>query len=201
MNLGRLFFPNTRKEIIIENVSLQKDRAGNPSIKTAITMPLDDGKLVGMPNFFGEHYLELQKAMCLAGSVKYPNLQLEEMTVYAHTGPETTKPAQTFICPVINGFQMVRGDLPKANGEEALAPVWLEFVMYINGSLEHWSWIFRHFRPASIYGLFLSTQSDIEDPKPADPQMTLAVAKTKEEIEAERREALKPEHDPEWARA
>jgi len=192
MNYGKLFFPNTRREVIVESTNLQKDRAGNRSIKTGISMPLGDGKLVGMPSWVGDAYAELARVGCIASSIKFADLELSEMTIYAHTGEQTEKPAQTFIVPVINMFSMQRGDLPKKEG--ALPPVSLEFVAYINGSLEAWSWLYRHFRPDPFYMLFLNTQVDIEEPAPADPQMTLVREKDSpndKEFEQQVRERLR----------
>lgn len=175
MNFGKTFFPNTRKEITVENISLQRDKSDVLKIKIAVSMSLDDGKQVGMPSWVGDHYDRLAQAECMAGSVKYPEMALEEMTVYCHTGDETKKPAQTFICPTINGFSMVRGDAPKREG--GLPPVWLEFSVYINASLEAWGWLFRHFRPNTFYMLFLNTQQDLNEPISADPQMKLVPEK------------------------
>lgn len=169
MNFGETFFPNTRKEITVENVSLQNDKSKVLKIKTIISMSLDDGKQVGMPTWVGDHYAQLAKEGCMAGSVKYPEMAMDEMTVYCHTGEQTTRPAQTFICPVINGFSMVRGDAPKREG--GMPPVWLEFTCYVNFSTEAWSWLARHFRPSKFYMLFLATQRNIDEPKPADPQL------------------------------
>lgn len=171
MNLGETFFPNHRKEITVENVSLQNDKSKVLKIKTIISMSLDDGNQVGMPTWVGDHYATLAKEGCMAGSVKYPDIVLDEMTVYCHTGSQTVKPAQTLACPVINGFSMVRGDAPKREG--GLPPVWLEFTAYMNFTSEAWSWLPRHFRPHTFYMLFLATQRQIDEPKSVDPQLKL----------------------------
>jgi len=174
MNYGKTFFPNSRKEITVENIGLLNHTSG-PRIKLAVSMALDDGKQVGMPSWVGDAYDDLARLDSLASAVKFADFELSEMTIYAHTGAETVKPAQTFISPAMTSFSVQRGEIPKKEG--ALHSVTLEFIAYINGSLEAWSWLYRHFRPATFYMLFLNTQQDLDEPKSPDPQMTLVPEK------------------------
>lgn len=201
---GKTFFPSTRKEVRLENISLDRDRSEVTKIKLHCTMDLSDGRQVGMPSWVGDDYDRLAKLECVADTIGYRDMELAEMTVYCHATAESAKASQTLICPAIKRFCMVRGDAPKKEG--GLPPVGLEFAIYANFTTESWGWLARHFRPSTFYMLFLCTQSDMNEPKSNDPQLSLvpndpslATYVDPEDYDAQRVEATSPVHDAEFA--
>lgn len=192
--LAKTFWPGSRKELIVEAVSLLQNRAGEQRIKIGLMMPLSDGKLVGMPSWVGDGFDHIGKEDTLETSIKFA-LDLKEMSMYIHTTEDTEKPAQTVFNVMLSAFTLRRD--PQDEGEEELADVCLHFVAYVPDNTQLWAWIRTHFRK-SIFVRFETTQQELplSQPQP-DKQMKLG----DDDYESQRREATSKAHDQEFASA
>lgn len=170
--LARCFFPSTRKELVVSAVSLLQNRAGEQRIKIGLMMPLNDGRLVGLPTWIGEGYDHIGKEDTLETAIKYA-LDLKEMSLYAYTTPESDKPAQTVFNVTLTQFSLRRD--PQDEEADDLADVALHFSAYVPDNTQFWSWVRTHFRK-SIFVRFETTQAELplgQVPAQSQPQMSL----------------------------
>jgi hypothetical protein len=188
--LARCFFPQTRKEIIIETLALLQTRAGENRIKLGLMMPLSDGKLVGMPSWIGDSLDIIGREDSLESAVKF-DVNLKEMTLTIFGTEDSQKPAQLAVAPLLNAFQLRRD--PQEDEDEELSDVNLHFVAYIGATTVLWSWFYTHFRK-SIFTKFETTQADLPLEQP-DTQMKLG----DDGYEAARKDATGKERDVEFA--
>jgi hypothetical protein len=189
--LAKTFFSGTRKELLISGIQLLQTKVGENRIKLALTMPLTDGKLVGMPTWLGDSYDVICKADSLLACDKWTH-DIREMTVSVFATDDSPKVAQLAVCPLMNGFQLRRGK--QEDDAEELSDVCLQFVAYLNDNSQLWAWCRQHYRK-SIFVKFETTQQELFDQPRVDAQMNLG------DVEAERAEACSPEHDAEFAGA
>lgn len=168
---GKTFFPGTRKEIRIESVQLHSDKSDVQKIKLVLSMPLDDGKQVGMPSWIHDDYARLATVGCEAGSVKYPDMALKEMTLDCFEDFGADNHSKRLLSPNMNSFSMQRGD---KIDKESPTPVWLEFTAYVDFSTSIWAWLPQVFRPGSVWMRFECTQQEI--PAAASSQLSLQPA-------------------------
>jgi hypothetical protein len=187
--LARCFFPQTRKEIIIETLTLLQTKAGENRIKLGLMMPLSDGKLVGMPGWIWDSLDIIGREDSLESAVKF-DVNLKEMTLTIYTSEDSQKPAQLAVAPLPNAFQLCR---EPQEGKEEISDVNLHFVAYIGATTTLWSWFYTHFRK-SIFTKFETTQADLPLEKP-DTQMKLG----DDGYEDARKDATSKVHDPEFA--
>lgn len=179
--LARTFFPGSRKELLIESITLLQTRAGESRIKLGLVMPFSDGKLVGMPSWIGDSYDVIAKEDSLLTSDKWRH-DLKEMTLIIYSTEDSQKPAQLAVAPLLNSFSLRRD--PQDEGDEELSDVNLHFVAYIGATTQLWSWFYLHFRK-SIFVKFETTQADLPLAQP-DKQMSL------DDHEAARKDATSP---------
>jgi hypothetical protein len=190
MILEKTFFPSSRKQLLVETITLLKNPAGETRIKLGLAMPFDDGKLVGMPSWVGTAYDSIGKEDSFETTTKF-NVELSEMKLFVFTGADSEKPAQTLSNVILKTFSISRGS--EAEDAEELSDVSLHFTAYVPATLEAWGWLFRHYRQ-SIFVRFETTQMDLPlAEKPADPQMTIPT------YEEERKAACAKEQDAEFA--
>lgn len=187
--LARCFFPQVRKELIIETLSLLQTRAGESRIKLGLMMPLSDGKLVGMPSWVGDSLDIIGREDSLESAVKF-DVNLKEMTLTIYSTEDSQKAAQLAVAPLLNAFTLRRD--PQDDEDEELSDINLHFVAYVSATTELWGWFYRHFRK-SIFTKFETTQADLPLEPAPDTQMKLG------DYEAERKEATSKAHDAEFA--
>jgi hypothetical protein len=186
--LARTFFPGSRKELIISAITLLQTKAGENRIKLGLTMPLSDGKLVGMPGWIGDSYDVIGKADSLLMSDKWGH-DIKEMTYTVYGTEDAQKPAQLAVCPLMNAFSLRRG--VQEEDVDELSDVCLHFVAYLNDNTELWAWCRRLYRK-SIFVKFETTQAELPLGDKDDKQLKLVG-------DAERKEATRPAHDAEFA--
>ena len=155
--LGRTFFPSTRKELLVESLSLLETRAGEKRIKIGLCMPLSDGKLVGLPGWIGDALDIIGKEDSLESSVKF-SVDLHEMTHTIYPNEDSQKPAQLAVVPLMNAFQL-RRDPQDEDGEE-VSDVNLHFVAYVTASMDLWRYFYGVHRK-SIFVKFETTQQEL----------------------------------------
>jgi hypothetical protein len=167
--LARCFFPQTRKELVVETLSLLQTRAGESRIKLGLMMPLSDGRLVGMPGWIGDSLDTIGREDSLESAIKFA-VELKEMTLTIYTTEDAQKPAQLAVAPLINSFCLRRD--PQEDAEE-VSDVNLHFFAYVSATTELWGWFYRHFRH-SVFVRFETTQADLPlVPVQPDTQMSL----------------------------
>lgn len=191
--LAKTWFPSARKELIISTVTLLQTKAGENRIKLGVTLPLSDGKLVGMPGWLGDSYDVIGKADSLLMSDKWGH-EIKEMTWTAYSTEDSTKPAQLAVCPLMNSFQLKRG--PQDEDAEELSDVCLHFVAYLTDSSPLWSWCRVNHRK-SIFVKFETTQQELFEQKPDDKQMKLG----DDGYEEARKDATSKGRDSQFANA
>lgn len=189
--LAKTWFPGTRKEIIISAIQLLQTKAGENRIKLGLTMPLSDGKLVGMPGWIGDSFDVICKSDSLLISDKWGH-DIREMTCTAYATEDSQKPAQLAVCPLMNSFSLRRGE--QEEDAEELSDVCLHFVAYLNDNTELWAWCRRNYRK-SIFVKFETTQQELFDQSQPDTQMKLG----DEGYDAARKDATSRERDVEFA--
>lgn len=193
--LAKTFFPGVRKEMLISGITLLETKAGESRIKLALTLPLSDGKLVGMPSWLGASYDVIGKADSLLTSDKWGH-EIKEMTWTAYATEDSPKPATLAVCPLMNSFQLKRATQDEA--EDELSDVNLHFVAYLADSAPLWSWCRVHHRK-SIFVKFETTQQELFDQPAPDTQMKLG--DDKGDYEAARKDATSKARDAEFAQA
>jgi hypothetical protein len=191
--LGKTFFAGARKEMIVEAVGLLETKAGEKRIKVALTMPLSDGKLVGMPGWLGASYDVIGKEDSLLMADKWGH-DLKEMTLTIFSTEDSQKATQIAVAPLLNSFQLRRD--PQDEEQEELSDVNLHFVAYVTANMELWRYFYGVHRK-SIFVRFETTQQELFQEKAEDKQMKLG----EDEYEDARRDATSKARDAELARA
>lgn len=193
--LSKTFFPGTRKQLRVQNVQLLTDKAGVKRIKLALDMSLADDKLVGMPSWVAEAYDHMAEEESQEVSTKFA-VDLDEMTLYIHTTEDVDHHAITAFSVKLKNFKLTREKTDEDDEEQP--DLALCFEAYLPDNRSAWNWLYDYSKKF-IFVRFDTTQPDLAAAaKPADKQMKLGEL-TKEQIEAERREACSPEHDAEFA--
>jgi hypothetical protein len=191
--LGKTFFPGTRKEVLVESISLLMTRAGEKRIKVTFSMPLGDQKLVGMPTWLGDSYDVIAREDSMLAADKWSH-DIKEMVLTIYPTEDGQKPSLVVKSPLMSAFTLRRD--PQTEGSDELSDVNLHFFAYIDASIGNWDWLYKNFR-ASAFMKFETTQAELAlEPKP-DNQMSLVG----DDHEADRREATSPAHDQEFAPA
>jgi hypothetical protein len=169
--LGKTFFPGTRKQLTVKNLSLLRTRGGETRIQLGLTMPLSDGKLVGLPSWVGDAYDDLAVADSQQASTKFVS-EMDAMTLYIFSSTDSDAPAQTVFNVLLNTFSL-RREAQDAEAEEA-SGVNLVFVAYVPFSQEALGWLARHFHE-TIFVRFDTTQAALFEKPVSDAQMELPV--------------------------
>jgi len=191
--LAKGFFPGSRKEVIIQTITLLETKVGEKRIKLGVVMPLGDGKLVGMPSWLGDSYDVIAKEDSLLTTDKWGHT-IKEMTLNVFRADDAPKVAQLIAAPLMAAFQLKRD--PQGDEEEEVSEVNLHFVIYITASHKLWSWLYE-VRGTSVYIRFETTQKDLPLGEVDDKQMSLGG--TEDEFERDRREATSKKRDPEFS--
>jgi hypothetical protein len=186
--LAKSFFPSARKDLLISKIELLQTKAGENRIKLNLTMPLGDGKQVGMPTWVGDSFDVIGKQGSLLTSDKWGH-DIKEMTFTIFPTDDAPKAAQLAVCPLMNLFSMSR----ESDGDQ-LGEICLHFVAYLQDNTELWAWCRRNYRK-SIYVRFETTQAELPLTQTPDTQMKLG----DEGYDAARKNATSKEHDAEFA--
>lgn len=190
---AKCFFPGTRKEIIVQDIRILKNAAGEARIKLDLAMPFDDGKLVGMPDWIGQAYDHIGKEDTVERNTKF-DVELESMSLYCHTTEDITQPAQTLFNVLLKTFQMTREK--QDDDEEELSDVNLQFAAYVPANQRLWTWLYPY-KSMKLFVRFETTQAELPvDQAQEDSQMKLG-----DVDDAARKDATSKKRDAEFARA
>lgn len=191
--LSKTFFAGSRKEILIESISLMMTKAGERRIKLGCAMPLCDGKQVGLPGWVGDSLDVIGREDSLETAVKFA-VDLKEMSLTVYQTDDSQKPAQLAVAPLLNAFSLRRD--PQEYDAEDLSDVNLHFVAYIQATTQLWAWFYGHFR-MSCYVKFETTQGELAITPVDDKQMKLG----EDDDDAARKDATAKKRDAEFAPA
>jgi hypothetical protein len=191
--LEKTFFPGVRKQLRVETISLLTDRADINRIKVPFSMPLNDGKLTGIPAWLAEGYEHMAKEESQESSIKFA-VQLSEMSLYLHTTEDIQHAAQTLFSVSLKDFKLEREETDEE--DEELPELALAFVAIIPGNRKVWDWLYPY-NKKNVYVRFDTTQPDLADKPKPDTQMRLG----DDGYDAARKDATSKAHDADFARA
>lgn len=189
--LAKTFFPETRKEIITQAVTLLETKAGEKRMKLLMVMPLEDDKLVGMPTWIGDSYDVICKDGSLLSADKWSHA-IKDMTLNTFATDDGERVKHLISAPLLNNFTLQRGK--RGEEDDSMPEIYLQFVAYVVASQPLWTWFYEK-RGQSIYIRFETTQKEL--PLAEDKQLKLG----DDGYEDARREATSKAHDPEFAQA
>jgi hypothetical protein len=190
---AKMFFPQTRKELHVQDISLLETAAGEKRIRLELIMPFGDEKLVGMPSYIGDEYDHLAKEESVA---RYStlNLKFEAMSFFVYTTEDHDKVAQTLYNVHMASFTMNREK--QKEGSDVLSDVYMKFVALVPSNPKLWGWLYPYHRN-SIFVRFESTQAEIEPEQEAEPDKQLKLGD--DGYGAARKNATSKERDAEFA--
>lgn len=166
--LAKTFFPGCRKANILKQVTLLQTKADEKRQKILFSMPLGDGKQVGMPSWLGDGYDTMVREGSTLKFIKWDH-DISEMSMTIFATDDGKRPTMMVVCPKLTSFTLRRG----TEDDENLAEVYLQFEIYANDSAELWNWARLNHRHTT-YCLFETTQMELKIVPAQDPQMNLA---------------------------
>ncbi len=181
------FFPGSNRRVILGSPTLQTT---SRRVCIPIRMPLTGESFTGMPDWIGTAYEAVSKYLTEAS----PEVQEISDTTLAFfndapSGELFAPPSAKVPASTLKGFSVTRVDDPDEDPE-----VELQFKAYIPFTRNFWAWVGEmagkevHMAfPSSLGGTVTITRPSEKPPLYDDPEM-----------EADRVEALKPEHDAEF---
>lgn len=189
--LAKTFFPETRKELLVQNILLL-DFKDTKRIKLGVSMPLADRKVVGMPTWIGDSFDVMAREGSLLTTDKFGH-DIKEMTLTIFPTDDSPKPVQLATAPLLTAFSLRRGS-DEDDGE--LGEPTLHFTIYISATIKLWNWLYGVHRQ-SIYVRFETTQAELPLNQVDDKQMKLG----EEDHEAARKQATSKSQDAQFANA
>jgi hypothetical protein len=191
--LAKLFFPNTRKEILVQGISLLQSAEGEKRVRLELVMPFGDGKVIGMPSYIGDVYDHIAKAETVERFSKL-DLDFEAMSLFIYSTEDHDKTAQILYNAHMTGFTMTREK--QKEGAEELSEVFLKFVVLAPSNPKLWSWLYPYHR-GTMFVRFEPTQSDVDDIQAAKPDTQMKLGD--DGYEAARKDETSKERDAEFA--
>jgi len=197
------FFPQTvRRELKLRSAASLVGKNEERRIKLALTMPLTGHALVGMPGWLGEAHDAVAKSINTATV----DVSFKGMNIEVFATDQSDRQLIMHNCQLMK-FAVVR------SGESENPDVNLLFNAYAPFSTDAWKWA-GDISGYHFFARFEQTQTSLDDateepeeedevgvsPDEDDSQMSLQ-GPDSDEFEEERREAIKPEHDAEFASA
>lgn len=136
------FFPNVRKKVLLEHVAPLANAEGFRRIKLTLSMPLNDGQVLGIPEWLDDPIKLVQRVN--SGSKEWKGtvvLDGVNLTFF----PIGTAPAADIklVATVMENFAVRRSTQESPKGD--VADTELVFVAYCSWSEEIWSWSFAQF--------------------------------------------------------
>jgi hypothetical protein len=194
--MDQSFFPQTvRRELKLRSATSLVGKNEERRIKFALTMPLTGGSLVGMPGWLGEAHDAVAKSINTATvDVSFKGMNIE---VFATNQSDRQL--------IMHNCQLMKFAVMRS-GESENPDVDMVFNAYAPFSTEAWKWA-GDLSGYHFFARFEQTQTSLDDAADEeeeddddDSQMSLK-GPDSDEFEEERREALQPEHDAEFASA
>lgn len=181
LNKTESFFPKTRKELFLTGITAMANSAGEKRLKLNFTMPLMDGKLVGMPEWLSEPFIRVQKSDL--GIEKVSSIvELDGMTVRAYSTDQAEEAVLDLPGALLKSFVVRRVSASKSSGEVSDAE--LAFSLYTGWNKKVWNFGWQYFH-GTCFANFVSTQA----------VLTFGPAKPAEEEESDDQESLDLQDD------
>lgn len=188
------FFKGVRRELQINDFHVLRSTGSERRIKINMRMPLGGGRpVIGLP----EWVLDARENVTKDGSPHRKvicEVDIEGVTTEFFTTPESKRRTQ-----VLNGC-LVKQFAVERVGKDEKTEVYLNFVGYAPCSEEIVLWMYKHLHE-STFAQFDATQASFlyageGSDSDADQEELPLVG---DEFDADRREALKPENDEQFA--
>lgn len=157
------FFPGVRKKVLLEHVAPMANAEGFRRIKLTLSMPLNDGQVLGIPDWLDDPIKLVQRVNSGSQSWK-GTVQLDgvNLTIFAtHSSPGA---AIKMIATTMQNFQVRRSTQETPKGD--VADTELVFVVYCGYEPEIWHWAFPQFN-RDCFVQFGTTQATLSFGKPA----------------------------------
>lgn len=172
------FFPNVRKKVLLEHVAPLANAEGFRRIKLTLSMPLNDGQVLGIPDWLDDPIKLVQRVN--SGSKEWKGTAVLDgvnITVFA---TDTSKGSSIKLtATLMDKFAVRRSTQETPKGD--VAETELVFVAYCNYREEIWTWAFGQFNRL-CWVQFGTTQATLSFGKPP-----------KDEEEEEGDEEISPE--------
>lgn len=161
------FFPKTRKELFLSDFGPLKNAAGEKRLQLSFTMPLMDGKLVGMPEWLSEPFKVVHKVGYGLGNGK-SLVELDGMTIRVYATDQTDETILDIPGVLLKGFNVRRCSKEKASGE--VADTELAFRAYMGWNPKVLRFCEKYY-DATIFCMFVATQASLSfGPAPKDKE-------------------------------
>ncbi len=157
LNKNDSFFPRTRKELFLTSITALANSAGEKRLKLGITMPMMDGKLVGMPEWLSEPFIRVQKSDLGVESVK-SIVELDGMTLRMFSTDQSEEPILELPGALLKSFIVRRVSNGNSSGEVSDAE--LAFQIYTTWNRKVWNFGWTHFH-STCFCNFISTQASL----------------------------------------
>lgn len=151
------FFPKTRKELFLAHFAPLANAAGEKRWQMSLTMPLMDGKLVGMPEWLSEPFKVVHKVGFGLGNGK-SLVELDGMTLRAYATDQSEEPILDLPGVLLKGFNVQRCSKEKASGE--VADTELTFRAYMGWNTKAIRFCEKYYQ-ATFYCMFVATQASL----------------------------------------
>jgi hypothetical protein len=134
------FFPNQKKRMLLKAAGTGPLMGADKTrrVRLALKMALDDGKVIGMPDYIAQGYQALAKADSLLDDAKIL-IELDGVKVAFFATDKTKEAALRIEGATLHSFVLSR-EKPKKDGEAA--PIFLYFTLKTNGWIpDLWLWL------------------------------------------------------------
>lgn len=136
------FFPNVRKQLLLEHVAPLANAEGFRRIKFTLSMPLNDGKVLGIPDWLDDPIKLVQRVN--SGSKEWKGTAvLDGVNLAFFPLDVSANPDIKLVATVMQNFIVRRATAETPKGD--VADIELVFVAYCDYREETWSWAFAQF--------------------------------------------------------
>lgn len=156
------FFPNVRKKVLLEHVAPLANAEGFRRIKLTLSMPLNDGQVLGIPEWLDDPIRLVQRVN--SGSKEWKGTAVLDGVNITFFAVDTAKGAAIkLIATMMQNFAVRRSTAETPSGD--VAETELVFVAYCDYREEVWMWAFGQF-DRHCWAQFGTTQATLSFGKP-----------------------------------
>lgn len=183
------FFPNVRKKVLLEHVAPLANAEGFRRIKLTLSMPLNDGQVLGIPDWLDDPIKLVQRVN--SGSKEWKGTAVLDGVNITFFATDTSRGSDIkLIATVMQNFAVRRATTETPKGD--LADTELVFVAYCDYRDEIWTWSFGQFN-RHCFAQFGTTQATLSFGKP--PKDEEGDEESEADPDAERKEATSKKQD------
>lgn len=157
------FFPNVRKKVLLEHVAPLANAEGFRRIKLTLSMPLNDGQVLGIPEWLDDPIRLVQRVN--SGSKEWKGTAvLDGVNITFFAVDTASGAAIKLIATIMQNFAVRRSTAETPSGD--VAETELVFVAYCDYREDVWTWSFAQFN-RHCWAQFGTTQATLSFGKPA----------------------------------